>query len=529
MAARYSVTIVGAGPTGLMMANLLGKAGVSTLVVEANAATVGEPRAVSIDDESLRVIDEIGLLDVVRSETVAGYGSEYLGPDRRMFLKVKPLEQPYGHPRRNAFRQPVLEAQLRDGLARFANVRTHFECRAEAFREVEGGVRVSLSHADGEAEEIESDYLVGCDGASSTIRRLLGATLKGKSHPDRWLIIDLENASSASHETVVYCDPRRPGIMLPGPRSTRRYEFKLHRHESDAEILSDAHIASLLEAHDPAPGSRIVRQTIYDFHARIADRWGSGRVWLAGDAAHLMPPFAGQGMNAGIRDAANLSWKLAAVIEGRLGPRIIATFETERRAHVEAMIRLALRMGSIFAPRSALHGWLTRGLFGLLGRWPAASSYFAEMKYKPPPRFDEGFLLGHQLSRRGIVGRMLPQPEIKTDRDGVKIDHLLGGGFALLGIDVDPAMVETLSLGAMWDRLLETRLTLTTAAAPAFADLSGQLLVVRPDRYVLASFAPDTVEDIAAFLTGLVEQTWTPPREQLTPSESRLLLQQLTH
>lgn len=507
MTCRYSVTIIGAGPTGLVLANLLGKAGVHTLLIEANPATVGEPRAVSIDDESLRVIQELGLLETVRSEIVPGYGSQYYGPDGSRFLTVKPVEEPYGHPRRNAFRQPIFEAQLREGLKRFPNVETRFECKAERFTEVNGGVDVELVFANGTTDRISADYLVGCDGSWSPTREALGYTLAGSSLDERWLIIDLENSPSASPETKVYCDPKRPGIMLPGPRDTRRYEFKLMPGETDAQLTSDEMVKHLVDTHDAIPGERVVRKTVYHFHARIANKWGRGRVWLAGDAAHLMPPFAGQGMNGGIRDAANLAWKLVAVLSGRFGPGLLETYEPERRAHVSEMIKLALRMGTIFGPKSALQGLAIRTGFRMLGIWPAARSYFAEMKYKPSPRFDSGFLLEDQLDRRGVVGRMLPQPKIEGGA-GKTLDDLLGNGFALAGVDVDQAALDAVDFGTSWNAIIARRVALRSCDLPAFAEHSGKLLLVRPDHYVLARCALGEVGRIQTQLDALLERTW---------------------
>ncbi|MDF7776459.1 bifunctional 3-(3-hydroxy-phenyl)propionate/3-hydroxycinnamic acid hydroxylase [Sphingomonas sp. AOB5] len=508
MTNHYSVAIVGAGPTGLVLANLLGKAGVRTLLVETNPATVGEPRAVSIDDESLRVMQEIGLLDTVRSEIVSGYGSEYFGPDGSLFLKVKPQAEPYGHPRRNAFRQPILEAQLRDGVRRFDHVETRFECKAEGFVELGDGVRLDLRYVNGGADSVTADFLIGCDGSWSPTREAMGYTLAGDSLAERWLIIDLEESPSESPETIVYCDPKRPGIMLPGPRRTRRYEFKLMPGETDATMLADDKVAHLLETHDGVPGARIIRKTVYHFHARIADHWGRGRVWLAGDAAHLMPPFAGQGMNGGIRDAANLGWKLAAIVSGKLGPRLLESYERERRGHVADMIRLALRMGAIFGPRTALHGLAIRASFRALGIWPAARTWFAEMKYKPAPRFDGGFLLESQLTRRGIVGRMLPQPTLGAQYGGAKLDSVLGDGFALIGVDLDPGTVEMISVGHDWDGLIARRVSLASTDAPDLAEHAGKLLLVRPDRYVMARFAPDEAAQIRPSLEALLTRTW---------------------
>ncbi len=508
MTARFSVAIIGAGPTGLALANILGKSGVRTLVVEANAATVAEPRAVSIDDESLRVVQNLGLIDAVRSEIVSGYGSEYQGPDGKLFLKVKPHAQPYGHPRRNAFRQPIFEAQLRTGLERFACVETRFNCKAESFEERDGGVLLRLAPQNGPPGEIIADYLVGCDGAWSPTREALGYTLKGDSFGERWLIVDLEGSPALSPETIVYCDPDRSVIMLPGPRQTRRYEFKLKSGETGAAILADDMIAHLLETHGAPPGSRIVRKAVYHFHARIADHWGRGRVWLAGDAAHLTPPFAGQGMNSGIRDAANLGWKLAAILSGKLGPSLLDSYQRERRGHVEAMIDLALTMGKVFGPPNDLYGVIIRNGFRALSIWPAARTYFAEMKYKPAPRFDGGFLLEPQLSRNGIVGRMLPQPSLQTGPPGQMLDELLGDGFALLGIGLEAGAVKAVSLGGAGDKLIDRRIDLSASAAPAFSAHVGKLLLVRPDRYVMARFAPSQARNVARQLDVLISGTW---------------------
>jgi 3-(3-hydroxy-phenyl)propionate hydroxylase len=509
MPEHYSVAIVGAGPTGLMIANLLGAANIDTILVEANASTVSEPRAVSIDDESLRVVQGLGVLNVVQEELVSGYGSEYLSPAGQVFLKVKPNAQPYGHPRRNAFRQPVFEAQLRQSLARFPSVVTCFSRAVEGFVQQTGCVTLQTRDGQGALGEVTADYMVACDGARSTIREKLGFKLEGSSLDERWLIIDLEDSPTNSPETMVFCDPRRPCIALPGPHSTRRYEFKLLAHETDEEILADTKVREFLSSHGAAPGSRIIRKTIYHFHARVVNKWGSGRIWLAGDAAHLMPPFAGQGMNSGIRDAANISWKLAEVARGRIGPLLLESYERERREHVSDMIKLALRMGSIMGPRSDIHGLLTRAFFRALALWPAARTFFAEMKYKPAPHYKTGFLLKSMLSRRGLVGRMLPQPKLAAQNGRpILLDDVLGHGFVLIGVDCDPDTMQEISLGTTWDGLLAKKLALSTADVPEWTNLRGQFILLRPDRYVMACFSAAERSKVAAMLETLWQKTW---------------------
>ena len=510
----YDVAIVGAGPTGLTLANLLGREGVSVLLVERNATTVQEPRAVSIDDESLRTMQAAGVIDRVLEQVVPGYGSRYLTPGRACFLTVLPTGRPYGYARRNAFRQPVLEQQLRDGLTRFPHIDTRFGAGLAAFEQDADGVDLTLDADEGVAK-VRARFLVGCDGASSPIRKALGLFLEGETLPERWLIVDLAD-SPAARDTVVFCDIRRPCIALPGPDLTRRFEFKLFPHETDAEILAPANVQRLLESRGVAPGSRIVRQTVYTFHARLASRWSVGRVFLAGDAAHLTPPFAGQGMNSGIRDAHNLAWKLAAVVRGRLAPSLLDSYEAERRGHVAGMIDLALRMGRIMGPPSRWRGLMTQTAFRVAGLWPPLRSYFGEMKYKPKPSFQTGFLLPGAHS---LVGRLIPQPSVRASEGAERLlDDAAPPGFVLLGVDISPDALAAAMASLDFGATPVTPLTLSTGPAafpdgttlavvgevePALAAARGTVLLIRPDRYVMAGFAPASVAASASAIARL--------------------------
>ena len=528
----YDVAIVGAGPTGLTLANLLGREELSVLLVERNATTVQEPRAVSIDDESLRTMQAAGVIDRVLEEVVPGYGSRYLTPGGKCFLTVLPTGRPYGYPRRNAFRQPVLEEQLRGGLARFPHVATRFGAKLERFEQDDEGVDLVLE-ADGAAHRARARFLVGCDGASSPIRKALGLFLEGETSPERWLIVDLAD-SPAERDTMVFCDISRPCIALPGPERTRRFEFKLFPHEIDAEILRPEVVQRLLRSRGVAPGSRIVRQTVYTFHARLANRWSVGRVFLAGDAAHLTPPFAGQGMNSGIRDAHNLSWKLAAVARGQLAPSLLDSYERERRGHVASMIDLALRMGRIMGPPSRMRGWATQTAFRAAGLWPPLRSYFGEMKYKPKPSFTAGFLVP---SGDPLVGRLVPQPVVR-DPGGCErlLDDVVPPGFVLLGLDVPPGLLTrtlarldfeavpvvplTLAIGPA---ALGADAVLTTVGGlePSLAAARGRILLLRPDRYVMAAFAPDDIASVAPAFARLFAPMEGRPADDVEGSAAR--------
>ena len=466
-----------------------------------------------------------GVAETVLAGVVAGYGSHYYTRRRLRFARVEPTGQPYGYPRRNAFRQPVLEAQLRDALARFPGVETRFGWTLLDHAQDGRRVDLDLEGPDGARQRVTCDYLVGCDGASSRVREILGIALEGTTFDERWLILDLENNENTTRHTEVFCDRRRPCITLPGPDRTRRFEFKLLPGETDADLLDPAMVERLLRTHGADPRATLRRKVVYRFHARVAPRWSVGRVFLAGDAAHLTPPFAGQGMNSGIRDAQNLAWKLAAVLGGRLGPGLLGSYERERRDHIWQMVRLALRMGGIMAPRSWLHGALTQAGFLALNIVPPARDYVAQMRYKPPPRFHEGFLVPDGRGRASLIGRLLPQPRVRgPGGETVLLDEVLGNRFALLARGDDPAALDRLAHPA-WRRLDVARVVVLPPGAPpamgavveppgeagdgfraALAPYAGQALLLRPDHYVAAAIPladPDAAaRAVEALLAG---------------------------
>ena len=517
----YDVVVVGAGPTGLTTANLLGRYGVRALLVERNGSTVQEPRAVSIDDESLRTMQAIDAISIILPSVVAGYGSEYLTSSNRVFLKVEPTTAPYGYPRRNAFRQPVLEGQLRKHIERFASVDALFGWSLEALEQSATGVTATLLSPAGTSRKVRCGYLVAADGASSPIRTLLQLTLDGETFQERWLIVDLERSPAPGPGTMVFCDARRPCIALPGPDGTRRFEFKLVKGDDPKRMTDQRVVSDLLRSHGAAAGSEIRRKTIYTFHARVASQWSRGRVFLAGDACHLTPPFAGQGMNSGIRDAHNIAWKLAFVIRGRLPRSVLASYEQERRPHVQEMITLALRMGRIMGPRNRLAGFITQSVFRTLRLWPGVSEYFAQMKYKPKPRFSRGFLIPDGRPwRTTSVGRLIPQPRVMTHNGQVALDDVLGDGFALLCFSKASIALEAAAshpqLAALAPQLVLVVPDLASApiAGPNVLEISDtdgklaagmdspadRIFLVRPDRYVLGAFK---AADLAAFANSL--------------------------
>jgi 3-(3-hydroxy-phenyl)propionate hydroxylase len=431
---HYQIAIVGAGPAGLVLANLLGVQGIRTLLVERNAGTVGEPRAVSIDDESLRTLQAIGLVQTALGDIVQGYGAHYYSPKGRCYAKVQPVTREYGYPRRNAFRQQILERQLHEGLSRFPHIEQRFSHKLESLHQDQDKVTLEARTPEGTVFTASCDYLVGCDGASSKVRELLGIKLQGTTFAERWLIVDMLGTPDRFRHTRVYCDPARPAISLPGPHGTRRYEFMLHAGERQEDFVEEALVRKLVGACSPADSDlQIVRKVVYTFHARVAERWGVGRAFLAGDAAHLSPPFAGQGMNSGVRDSLNLAWKLAAVCRGELGAGLLDSYELERKPHAWALIEMAMAIGRFMMPKNNVEALLMQTALRSLAIYPPARDYVMQMKFKPKPRFEKGFVIPEPGKASSWSGRLFIQPEVElADGRRVLMDEVLGKGFSLV-------------------------------------------------------------------------------------------------
>ncbi|ATF20607.1 bifunctional 3-(3-hydroxy-phenyl)propionate/3-hydroxycinnamic acid hydroxylase [Phaeobacter gallaeciensis] len=500
------ILVIGAGPTGLLLTNLLGSMGIKTILIERNETTVQEPRAVSIDDESMRALQAAGLPDEVATITAKGYGSLYRGPSGRQFAEVKPFVKEYGFDKRNAFEQPEFEAVMRKALGRHASVEARFGITLDGFEQGEDRVTAEVTGPDG-PQAVTARYMVAADGGRSQARKALEIQLEGSTFEEPWLIVDLETTKNRCFHTEVFCAPKRSAITLPGPGGIRRYEFKLNPGETLEEAEEEAFGRKLLAETGPDENEPIRRQKVYTFHARIASKWRVGRVFLAGDAAHLTPPFAGQGMNSGLRDAHNLAWKLAEALDMANPEALLDSYEKERKPHAWSMIELALKMGKVMMPDSALRGFMTRTGFRLLGLYGPARDYVAQMKYKPKPKFSDGMIRPVASGAgAGAVGRMIPQPLVNTlSREERLLDSCLPDRPVVLLFDeapdsaMDAALIEQVrSTGAEVIGLTPEWTNPVAATFPIlrdrsrffsqqpFRDCLGHALLLRRDRYVAA-------------------------------------------
>ncbi|MGI5169052.1 bifunctional 3-(3-hydroxy-phenyl)propionate/3-hydroxycinnamic acid hydroxylase [Spirillospora sp. CA-253888] len=534
------VLIVGAGPVGLTTAHLLAARGVPVVVVERNAATSDEAKAISLDDESLRTFQAAGLADAVLEIVVPGTGTRYYDRKGRPLFQARGPE-PYrlGHPFKNQFAQPELERTLLKALAERRGVEVRFGTELVALEESGGQVTARLRAADGDTE-LRTDWVLGCDGGRSTVRELKGIGMTGTSHREVWLVADTVGDAHDQRYGMHLGRPDRPTVIIPGRDGRCRYEFRLRPGEGAAGESPDfATIRRLVAPYrDIAPG-QVERCTNYTFNAVVADRWRAGRCFLLGDAAHMMPPFAGQGLNSGVRDAANLAWKLAEVWHGRAAERLLDTYESERLPHAAAMVAYSERLGRIVMTVDPMRGRVRDAVVRTLLLTPWGRRYLAEMRFRPRAVHTDGLVArpGASPGADAMTGTLLPQPRVLVPpalRPRL-LDEVLGDGMALLGVGVTEADWARVAdaFPAAWrlgcvDVVPGERLPRPNGGRKAIADADGRLdaalagargrfVLVRPDRYVAAVFTAAQAGRVRAGLAPYLGTTVPPRREEATP------------
>lgn len=546
------VTIVGAGPVGLSIANLLGLRGVRVNVVEALPELISYPRGVGIDDESLRTIQTMGLIDAVLPHTTPNHIMRLVNGRGRVMAEIAPAADEFGWSRRNAFVQPAVDRVLYEGLARFPHVEVAFGHDASAITEHSDHVDLSVL-ANGERIVYRSRYLVGADGGRSATRKHMGVSFDGQSPSTRWVVIDMENDPLGLPNVFVGGDPRRPYVSLALPHALRRFEFMLFDNEPDTLADDDGFIARLLAPHVPRPeAATVLRRRVYTHHSRIAGSFRAGRVFIAGDAAHLMPVWQGQGWNSGMRDSTNLAWKLATVISGEADDALLDSYTLERQPHAKAMIDISVAFGRFVKPTNRAVALLRDAAASLLTIAPPVKRYFVQMKFKPMPRYTRGVVvdpltgapgsaqpglrgkrtLTSYRSFRDIpspVGTQFIQPHVVTTANGLqKLDDVIGYRWALLAWGSDPLahlseeekqLVERFDVAVLALRPM-AQLVDDLDGARVVGDAEGRLkrwfdvrptsaLVVRPDRFIAAAGPAQSMGDMlrAAFAAAHVRDT----------------------
>jgi 3-(3-hydroxy-phenyl)propionate hydroxylase len=495
-AGAWEVLVAGAGPVGLTLANLLGLQGIRTLVLEKLAGPVATPRAVGLDDECLRIWQACGLADAIlphihqgdEGDTVFTYRSSAGAPLFRMTQHGRP----YGYARGLVFLQHRAEEVLREGARRFPHVEVRPGCTVENVDAADGVARFSGVDLAGRPWTEHAAFGVGCDGGRSTVRSSLGIPMDGRTYPTPWLIVDVHSETAERENrregVEVWCDARRPTASMQLPHGFRRWEFLLRRGENPGEFLDDTRIRGLIESRKPIEDYRIVRKLAFAYSSRIARRYRSGPVLLAGDACHVSPPFAGQGLATGLRDAANLAWKLAQVARRRLPDSLLDTYEEERRPHQLRMLGLARRLGRAMMPGNRLHEALSHSLFRLTEASPPLKRMSEIRGGHIAPAYRRGF-----LRPGGAAGTYVLQPRMP---DGRLLDEWLGPGFAVISIGDGADRLLGAAENDRWSRLGARFINLPAHAegTPALTDPPGRrdgprVLIVRPDRFIFADIS----------------------------------------
>lgn len=502
---HYDVVIVGYGPVGQLAANLLGQRGFRVAVFEVATSIYNLPRAAHFDGEVMRIFQSVGLAEAVMPACAPVKGMEFLNAGLEKLFGFDAPEGPgaHGWAAGYMFYQPDLEKALQAGVERFPNVEVYQGHEVLGVEQNDRGVTVrvrDLSSRDERAVTVE--YLWGCDGARSLTRKALSIELEDLEFDQPWLVVDtmLKRDVHLPHVAQQYCDPERPVTFVPSAGRHRRWEFMLMLGEEPAEMERSETVWQLLEPWVTPEDTEVVRAVVYSFHALIATQYRQGRAFLLGDAAHQMPPFLGQGMCAGIRDAQNLAWKLDLVRERRASDSLLDSYYMERAPHVRTIIERAVSAGRIIQTTDSTVAETRDQMFAAATKRDfviGEDTGGIELKM---PRMVSG-VLDPQPAAGSPVGQLFPQPMVVTGAGGgIPLDEVLGDGFAVVaGPDISAHLAPEIC--AAWE-CLRPRFVQVLPGSESdesavdytiVSDAEGRLVdwlrehgtaVVRPDRHV---------------------------------------------
>jgi len=520
------VVVLGAGPVGLTIANYLGQVGINVLVIEKLDTLIDYPRAIGIDDEALRTLQSVGLIDKVLPHTTPYHWMRFLTPKGHCFASIEPKTDEFGWSRRNAFIQPQVDRVLFEGLKRFEQVNTLFSRDMYQFDQDAEGVNLYMRTAEGTEERVRCRYLIAADGGNSMVRRTLNIAFDGKTAPNQWIVVDIKNDPLGTPNIYMCCDPVRPYVSAALPQGVRRFEFMVMPGETEESLSQPDNMRKLLAKVLPNPEKvELIRQRVYTHNARLAAEFRRGKILLAGDAAHIMPVWQGQGYNSGMRDASNLAWKVGMVVKGLAGEALLDTYQQERRDHARAMIDLSVMAGHVLAPPKPWMGKLRDGVAWLLNYLPPIKRYFLEMRFKPMPQYEKGVLVKPDMKlNHNPVGRLFIQPKIRTESGDVcLLDDVIGAKFAIIAWGTDPTWGLSQQQIEFWKHLGTQFIQVVPSVqmlAPAtlsddvirvgdeqgrlkdwFGQYPASVVIVRPDRFVAGLTLPQTLEHTCSRLS----------------------------
>lgn len=519
------VVVIGYGPSGATVANLLGRRGYSVVVVDQAATIYDKPRAITADQEALRIFQEIGIVDEVLASATPHPGTDFVGIEGQVIKRFYPAPPPNALSWEPSFMfvQPELEASLRRSVDRQPNIRVLLQHRFVELTQDDQGVNVRLQRVeDGEPVSVRARYVIGADGASSAVRKQLAAPIEDLAFDEWWIVVDawIKGDLELPPRCVQYCRPSRPGTYIVGPGTLRRWEIKMLPHETPAHFESHEAVWRVLGEFADTAALEHCRTAVYRFHALVVQQWREGRVLLMGDAAHQMPPFLGQGLCAGVRDAFNLAWKLDAVMRLGASPDLLDTYCEERKRHVRTVVGHAKSFGLIIGE---LDVEAARARDQRLGE-ELASGRAETVRQRFIPGLETGLIDrdAEGAPARG-AGELFVQPHVRQGQEPwQRLDDVLGARWAVVGTGAaasswaaDAAIAERLraldgccavvhALGASAPAV--------PAGVPVWEERDGLLrdwlqardgvaLVARPDRYVYG--VARSADELRRLLDGL--------------------------
>lgn len=494
----FDVAIIGFGPTGAVAAGLLGQAGLRVFVADKSREVYDRPRALALDHEIMRILQQLDLAGTIEPFTAPFTASEYYGVDGQLIKRLDMVGPPYplGYTPNLVFRQPPLEAALRQRVAALPNVEVALGEEVTGIAQDAGGVTLTL--AAGRA--VTSKYCIAADGASSPTRERLGLALDDLQFDEPWLVVDAvvnpTGLARLPQVSIQYCDPRRPCTYLVGVGNHRRWEISINPGEDPQQVTSDGAVWRLLSRWLEPDEARLWRQASYRFHALVAREWRRGRVFLAGDAAHQQPPFIGQGMCQGLRDAANLSWKLAAVLAGTAGEGLLDTYGAERSRHVRELTARIKAIGAIIGERDEAKARARDAR--LLAE--AGGVIRTTTRQDIIPKLETGL-----LADTPAAGTLFPQPWIVRQGRRERLDRVEGCGWRLV-LDAGraapppetPGWLRAVSIGE--GGLVEADGVLHDW----FVRYGVVAAIVRPDHYVYATTVD--ASNLSRLIKGLADR-----------------------
>jgi 3-(3-hydroxy-phenyl)propionate hydroxylase len=479
-AIEVEVLVVGLGPVGDVLALLMAERGIVVMAIERDPQPYCLPRAASFDDESMRTFQQLGVSDAIAENARVAREYRFVNGDGVTLMDFAfPQVSAMGWPLAYLCHQPHIEEVLRNQMRKHALLDMRLGSRLLKIESNDAnGAEVVITDGDG-VLRVKARFVVGCDGGASTVRRLAGIDLFDYGFEEPWLVIDalVKDETGLSPAITQVCDPRRPLTALPMAPGRRRWEFMLLPGERAEEMMADDRIKELLAAHIDISRAEIVRKAVYQFHALVAGQWRVGSVFLAGDAAHQTPPFRGQGMCLGIRDAVNLAWKLALVVTDYADEQLLDTYQPEREPHVRATIETAIHMGRVICTLDPLvAAERDRDMIALRAGGG------------PPPKLEMPPLRGGLISSLPRSGEIFPQPWARRKAGDKKLlDDLLPHGFWLITREPGPVDFAPGELPGGVSLRLGSDFEDDGTIAAWLDEADADAVLVRPDRYVFGT------------------------------------------